>query len=260
MILEPDFLDHWKTRNLIRLLGDELAPLYLIRLWSHCQLRRTDRLKINSEELALICHFPLEKKASLVAAMKASRCIHEVKGGFIIHGFKEINGKLFANWNNGLKGGRPKKPNPELEKPVHSNLIYSNHSSSAVQKKKGDLKGKEEEGRRPRPKDEDEVVAYARTLSLPDSDGRYFWSKWVGNGFRNAGDKMQDWQGTIRAWKMAGYCPSQNRKTTPSSVEDWKRYDKAGRRVDQYGRYMDSNQIRQEDEFYQEEKERKNKA
>ena len=40
MIIEPGFLDHWKTQMLISALEDGGAAIYVIRLWEHCQQRR----------------------------------------------------------------------------------------------------------------------------------------------------------------------------------------------------------------------------
>ncbi len=61
----------------------------------------------------------------------------------------------------------------------------------------------------------DEVVAYCRTLSLPDSDGTACFDKWTGNGWKNGGDPIKDWKATIRSWKTQGYLPSQKNGTTP---------------------------------------------
>jgi hypothetical protein len=44
MIVDPDFLDHWRTRMLVDALQDECAPMYIIRVWAHCQQRRGDTL------------------------------------------------------------------------------------------------------------------------------------------------------------------------------------------------------------------------
>lgn len=44
MIVAPDFLDHWRTRMLVDALGgDEMAPMYVMRIWGHCQQRHGDR-------------------------------------------------------------------------------------------------------------------------------------------------------------------------------------------------------------------------
>lgn len=67
----------------------------------------------------------------------------------------------------------------------------------------------ESEGRRPKPKDQAQVVAYCLSLGLLESDGNYFWNKWTGNGFKNAGSAMRDWQAVIRSWRDAGHLPSQ---------------------------------------------------
>ncbi len=58
-----------------------------------------------------------------------------------------------------------------------------------------------------RPKDEQEVISFCKSISL--TDGEYFWNKWVANDFTNNGRKMRDWRATIKSWKAAKYCPSQ---------------------------------------------------
>ena len=58
-----------------------------------------------------------------------------------------------------------------------------------------------------KPKNEQEVVEYCKSIGVPD--GAYFWDKWTGGGFQNAGKAMKDWKATIRSWKSAGYLPSQ---------------------------------------------------
>ena len=60
---------------------------------------------------------------------------------------------------------------------------------------------------RGKPSSEQEVVEFCESIGIPD--GVYFWEKWTGNGFKNGGKAMKDWKATIRAWKIAGYLPSQ---------------------------------------------------
>ncbi|MDB6078663.1 MAG: hypothetical protein JWO82_2410 [Akkermansiaceae bacterium] len=109
MIVEPDFLTHWKTQMLVAELGDPAAPLYVIALWAHCQQRRTaqfDQLADNA--LKAICRYPGDG-AKLRAALEVSGFIDPTETGFNVHGWDEVNAKLIANWDNGGKGGRPKK-------------------------------------------------------------------------------------------------------------------------------------------------------
>lgn len=60
MIIDPDMPDHWKTRMLVDLLGgDELAPIYLIRLWGHCQNRKKCEFdSLPPAAVKAICRFP----------------------------------------------------------------------------------------------------------------------------------------------------------------------------------------------------------
>jgi hypothetical protein len=115
MIIEPDFLDHWKTRLLMRLLETDSAPNYVIRLWSHCQTRKTNIFPEWSPViLSSVCRWPGD--ADLFwSAMLQTFCRVE-DGCLIAHQWDEVNASLIAAWSNGGKGGRPKKPtgNPRV--------------------------------------------------------------------------------------------------------------------------------------------------
>jgi len=115
MIIEPDFLDHWKTRLLMRLLETDAAPNYVIRLWPHCQTRKTNTFPEWSPViLSSVCRWPGD--ADLFwSAMLQTFC--RVEDGYLIaHQWDEVNASLIAAWSNGGKGGRPKKPtgNPRV--------------------------------------------------------------------------------------------------------------------------------------------------
>lgn len=59
MIIDPDFLDHWRTRMVVDALGgDEMAPTYIIRLWAHCQARKSDRHAMPPAGLKAQCRAP----------------------------------------------------------------------------------------------------------------------------------------------------------------------------------------------------------
>jgi hypothetical protein len=55
----------------------------------------------------------------------------------------------------------------------------------------------------------DEVIAFAKEIGLPESDGASCFHKWEGNGWTNGKAKIVCWKSTMRAWKAAGYLPSQ---------------------------------------------------
>jgi hypothetical protein len=109
VIVDPDFLSHWKTQMLIdELGGDKAAPLYLIALWAHCQQRRADTFhNMAPTGLKAVCRY--EGEASrLRSALERCGWI-ELRGeAVVVRGFAELNAKLVANWENGKKGGRKK--------------------------------------------------------------------------------------------------------------------------------------------------------
>jgi hypothetical protein len=110
MIVDPDFLDHWKTRMLVDLLEDPQAPLYVIRIWGHCQMRRQwvfDNLSTSA--LKALCRY--EGHANkLESAMVASGYLRRDDAGVLqVCEWEIYNASLVANWTNGKKGGRPQK-------------------------------------------------------------------------------------------------------------------------------------------------------
>ena len=129
MIVEMDFLDHWKTQALIGLLDDDCAPLYMLRIWAHCQSRKTQRLPLGSLNkvsiaVAAIAKYPVRTKKTAEEFFNAL-----VETGFIdiektetdenmiqpvAHDWEKSNCSLVASWENGTRGGRPKKNNPAV--------------------------------------------------------------------------------------------------------------------------------------------------
>lgn len=108
MIVDPDFLDHWKTRMLADLLGSEMAPLYVLRLWSHCQSRRTDRLTdCTPAQLKAICRYNGDAQR-FSDAMHACRWVEHDGSDVVARGWWDANASMVANWRNGRLGGRPK--------------------------------------------------------------------------------------------------------------------------------------------------------
>lgn len=126
MIVEPDFLTHWKTQMLIIELGDKAAPLYVLALWAHCQLRRSDHLDTRRQPNALkaICRYEGEA-SKLSSALERCGWIDASGDGFVVHGWAETNAKMMANWTNGPKGGRPPKEKAPQEEALKINDIHT---------------------------------------------------------------------------------------------------------------------------------------
>jgi hypothetical protein len=121
MIIDPDFLDHWRTRMLVNLLSDEMAPLYLIRIWSHCQNRKQTQFKpMPNQGLKALCRYPGDAD-KLMSAMVDSGFVKKIGSNTIeAVGWGDHNAQLVKAWANGSKGGRPsKKPDGNrMETPV----------------------------------------------------------------------------------------------------------------------------------------------
>lgn len=101
MILETDFLDHWKTRLLIDTLQDELASNYVLRLWFHCQNRKTIHFPgMTPQMLKAICRFPGDGK-TLLGALLQCGFVEVEQDTISVPKYAEINSKMTANWANG---------------------------------------------------------------------------------------------------------------------------------------------------------------
>lgn len=109
MIVDPDFPDHWKTRMLVDALGgDEAAPVYLLRLWGHCQNRKTASFdSLPSAALKALCRFPGHAN-KLESSLASSGFIRRDDQVLTVIGWENYNASLIANWTNGKAGGRPR--------------------------------------------------------------------------------------------------------------------------------------------------------
>lgn len=109
VIVDPDFIDHWRTRMLVGLLGsDEMAPIYVLRLWAHCQNRRKWVFDLPSAALQSICRYAGDAQA-FESAMEQSGFTKRIGTDIEVVGWAKYNAALIAAWNNGSKGGRPRK-------------------------------------------------------------------------------------------------------------------------------------------------------
>src|SRR5690242_5543723 len=90
MIVHPDFPEHWKTRLLIAITGDESAPMAVLRLWAHCQHSRQSHFPtMTGAQLASICHWGDRKPACHTALIKAGFVDKLSPKGFAAHEWNE---------------------------------------------------------------------------------------------------------------------------------------------------------------------------
>jgi hypothetical protein len=120
MIVDPDFLDHWRVGMLAELLGnDPVAPLYILRLWAHCQVRKGDTFAVPPSGLRAICRADAHDAQAFEDAMVESRWLSRDGPNITALDWAEKNRALIAAWRNGAGGGRPAKPaEPKPPKPA----------------------------------------------------------------------------------------------------------------------------------------------
>jgi hypothetical protein len=107
MIICPSFPDHWKTRILRSMVGDA-GILCLLRLWGHCQHRKSQKFDGSPQIVAAIALWDQEPE-KLEKALIESRFATRDGNTFTLHEWEQHNHRLF----NGMKGGRPAKNEPK---------------------------------------------------------------------------------------------------------------------------------------------------
>jgi hypothetical protein len=132
MIIQPDFLTHWKVQSLSGIIGRAEALTALLSLWGHCQNSKTYVFKFTRPMLAGICQYQ-GNAATLHQAMLDCQLLDDLTAGqFEVHGWAEKNATLLNSWDNGTKGGRPAKnprviPDPKSGNPqVIPDPLYEN--------------------------------------------------------------------------------------------------------------------------------------
>ena len=137
MIVDPDFLTHWKTRLLVQILG-EAAPVAVISLWSHCQSRKEDEFEIaDPRKLAGICGWAGDPDALLGGLVTCGFLDVYLSDRYVVHGWRERNKQITRMWGNATATkSKPKQPvsktkakpkqNQYVSNPIISNPIISN--------------------------------------------------------------------------------------------------------------------------------------
>lgn len=146
MIVDTDFPDHWKTRFLVSLLGDdEAAPVYLLRLWAHCQKRKSETFdSLPPEAVKAISRYTGDAQRLDDALVQVG--FIERDGDFVTFvGWAEYNSGLFANWENGRKGGRPSK-NPDKTHGITHGQPMDNPTGTHQEPRRGEGSRGDEKG------------------------------------------------------------------------------------------------------------------
>lgn len=206
MIVEPDFLDHWKTRLLVRLLGTETAPIHVIRLWAHCQSRKTDRFTgWKPTVLASVCRWDGDAQI-FWDSMVQTYCFLD-GDVLVVHDWAEVNRSLISAWNNGKNGGRPPSKKPTGNRPVipQETDWLSDREDREDREEKNNITGTEAANAvRPRFQKPtfDQIMEEAARMGLPEIECRKFESYYESNGWKVGKGKMKCWKSSLNGWKL----------------------------------------------------------
>lgn len=110
MIVEPGFFNHPKTLAFLSLIEDDLAPIYVIKLWEYCQIHRQWEFeRMTPYMLKSITGFKNDAQKLYDAMLEAGFIRKNDREAIVVHNWDRHNAGLIASWHNGRKGGRPKK-------------------------------------------------------------------------------------------------------------------------------------------------------
>lgn len=178
--------------------GDEAAPVYVLRLWAHCQNRRQWQFEgVSAEALKSLCRFPGHSN-KLEASLLTSGFIRRDVSLLIVCNWDEYNSSLIAAWENGKRGGRP--PNKPLGS---SDKTQTKPTGSRLEKRRVD-KTDEENTKKPSaifvPPELNEVAQYCAERNN-HVDAQNFIDFYTSKGWVVGKTKMIDWKASVRTWE-----------------------------------------------------------
>lgn len=107
MIVQANFLNHWKTKALGNAIGEIAAIRALLFLWAHCQERRAWEFELNPAKLAGICDFHGDEAAVAHFWTSMQRIgwldVTAELGWFQVHQWGEVNISLIAKWAGAMR-------------------------------------------------------------------------------------------------------------------------------------------------------------
>lgn len=188
----------------MRLLDTDAAPNYVIRLWSHCQTRKTNKFPEWSPAiLASVCRWPGDAD-QFWSAMMQTFCRSE-DGHLIAHEWDEVNASLIAAWSNGGKGGRPKKPtgnprvNPESN-PVNPRLTHGVTDREDREDKTEKIQADKPPTSRFQKPTLDQLNTEAALIGLSAIEAEKFLNYYESNGWKVGKNPMKSWRAALRNW------------------------------------------------------------
>ena len=165
MRVEPGLTSHPKYLRLRKAVGIGAAD-FLVRLWGHCQQAQKGEYwrGADSAFVEAVCAWDGED-GKLFSALVACRFIEQEERGIRIHKWKYYNSQAVANWYNGNKGGRPKKPadNPVVNPMPNQVVTHSGNQSQTQCEPEREREGKTDRSLTQGDKKNGTAVAASRT-------------------------------------------------------------------------------------------------
>lgn len=193
-------------------ISDPMAALYILRLWAHCQERKSDTFVMPPAGLKAQCKCPADA-ATFEAALIDAGFLKRDGNAITVLGWAEKNASLIAAWENGAKGGRPKKnPSETHGKPTGNPVVTQGEPTanpgetdkSREEKKREETSSLRSEGARERASRQAprgmvltvEIRDWVAEKGLRvDVDAEF--EKFRDHTFKTA---MTDWPGALRNW------------------------------------------------------------
>lgn len=235
LIVDPDFFDHWRTGMVINALNDAAAPVYIMRLWAHCQDRKAYEFAMPAAGLKAQCKCPADAQLFEESLIDAGFIRRD--GDIVtVIGWAEKNAALIAAWGNGARGGRPKKNPTETHglpmgnparthgEPMANPQETDKRREEKIREENSSSLRSEEAPRAKRlPQDwalPDEWRAWARKERPdlnPEATADQFRDYWVSRPGKD-GRKL-DWQATWRNWVRNQRQDRQTMARIPTAAE-----------------------------------------
>jgi hypothetical protein len=231
MIIEPDFLDHWKTRALVDLSKKPESPLWLIRLWAHCHSRRAWQFTLPPIALKSICGVSSDIAADdWFKWLKECRFIEGSKTAWEVHDWAKHNAGLLSRWANGRQP-KAKRTEPEgsgaeaepkrTEAPLELRPPDREDREDRVEREEGaegeDSASAAASAALPRvgkPTSFGEVEAFIVTseLQIAPASAAKFFDHFEANGWRTRTGPLRDWRAALRNWarRESEFAPPKN--------------------------------------------------
>jgi hypothetical protein len=199
-------------------LNDEAAPIYVLRLWAHCQNRRQSHFDaLSTEALKALCRFPGPAN-KLESSLTASGFVRRDDDGLIVCNWDEYNSSLIASWNNGRLGGRPKKTQAKSTQEPTRKPTGNPRDTSGVTDKRGEDESREDKNSLSHSPCEELQNELPRETHLNNPQFQRLWDRWCRHQI-DAGRTVTNASTESQLYKLADFAVEEAMAVVEFSIE-----------------------------------------